>query len=193
LTSGRVDPAHPTNRYFQDSTDGRRISRAAPPAAPEPQAVADGPPPPAPDAPAGPKGKRRRVNGKKAQPRRPATPSGQLELPTVPDAAYKNQVDVAKRTEETIALRMKNQKERGELIARETVKGYFGELQQIETTELLTLGEKLSPEIAALFGIDDPAAVLDVGKFIQKELSTTIEHIETKMRKFLKSFQVDEP
>ncbi len=117
-----------------------------------------------------------------------------IQLPPVSEitGAHKNQLDVHKTLEQIRTLQLKNEKDRMELIERSLVKKFFRELYTIETTEFLTMGEKLSPEIASLFGVDDSNAVLDVGKFIQREVSKTLERIELAMDKFLKSFQIEE-
>ncbi len=182
MTGKRIDPDHPTNRHYREQGRNRRgTAAAAPPAAP---------PPPAGPKSAQPRGsKTKTTNGLTDHVRR------QLDLNEIDKkqdvTAYKNQVDVGRAIEQMKALKFKNDRERNLFVSRDLVRHFLGELYQTETTELLTLGEKISPEIAALFGLDDQQAVLDVGRVIQKEISKTLEHVELTIDKFLKSFQVE--
>lgn len=223
LTDGRIDPSHPTNRYFREAgskrrppappgrSSSRRPGRRRGPAPPvelpaqagagEPatsdQATAGAPAPPGPPGPAaGPKSAQGPRNGGKLSKETAEAILRQMDFSEIDQsdtgAGYKNKADLLKVIEYTRGLQIKNETARSQLISRDIVKRFFGELYTIETTELLTLGEKLAPEIAALFGLDDNGAILEVGKYIQKELSKTLEHIEDKLDTFLKSFQADE-
>lgn len=174
----KVDPDHPTNRYFRHAARNRLEREPAPVPAELP--------------PAGPKGKQRKRNGKKNQNGLTKSVLKQLDLPETGAGMFKNQVDVAKGVEQTRALQIKNEEMRNKLISRDLVKRYFSELYTIETTELLNLGERLSPELASIFGVDEPAIILDASKYIQRELSKTLEHIEITINKFLKMFPMEE-
>lgn len=185
LTRGRVDPEHPTNRHYREQTRNRSSSSGAgggTEAAGRPRA---GPKPPG----AG-RSKARSRNGLSE------FVSSQIGRDETGDpdtaASYQNRVNVAKGLEQMKALKLKNERERNELISRELVRRVFAELYTIETSEFLTMAEKLSPEIASLFGIDDSLQILEVGKLIQREISTTLEHIEVTVDNFLKSFQVED-
>lgn len=184
LTNGRIDPEHPTNKYFREQY--RPSSQI------DPEALASA------------QGARRKVGPKDAgeAPADPETHNGfadhvvkQLGLEeidkTQSGAKYKNQVDLAKVLEQIKSLQLKNDEARNKLISRDLVQQVLTELKTVETAEFLSLGEKLAPEIASLFGVDDQTAILDAGKLIQIEVSQSLEHIEMTIDKFLKSFQVE--
>jgi transcriptional regulator with XRE-family HTH domain len=204
LTKGRVDTGHPTNVYFLESIrnrppprslvtrednrraiarDQRKKAAAAGFQLPDVPAVG-----PLPDQPA----------AAETDPSNPSPdePRRQLDFSDLDlngaAGLYKNEVDVRKAMEQTRSIQLKNDEARGILIKRDLVRTFFSEWYNIETTEFLTLAEKLSPEIAALFGIDDRNAILEVQRYIQKEISKTLDHIEITKNNFLKSFQVGE-
>lgn len=181
LTQGKVDPDHPTNRHYREQSRNRGAAQSPAPAAP--------PPPAGPKSAQPPGSKSKKTNGLTEHAQAQLEQNEIVERQTT--IKFKNEADLQKTIEQHKALQLKNDAARNQLISRDLVKRVFGELYQIETTELLTLGEKISPEIAALFGLDDQQAVLDVGKVIQKEISKTLEHVELTIDKFLKSFQVE--
>ena len=184
LTNGRIDPEHPTNKYFREQyrpgTQGQQ------------------------EEPAAPGGPRRKVGPKDhgGAASEPEPTNGftdhvvkQLGLDEIDKstsgAKYKNQVDLAKVLEQIKGLQLKNDEARNKLISRDLVQQVLTELKTVETAEFLSMGEKLAPEIASLFGVDDQTAILDAGKLIQIEVSQSLEHIEMTIDKFLKSFQVE--
>ena len=177
MTGRRVDPAYPVNIYFRQQVEARR-DRAAP-AAGEP--LRD----------AGPK--KAGTPGTKGKQTNGLTDEvlSQLDLPGTADMGDRSRLDMAKTAEQIQGLQIKNEEARNKLVSRDLIRQFFGELYTIETMEFLTLAERLSPEIASKFGIDDQTIIVEVGKYIQREVSKSLEHIEMTTEKFLKGFQVE--
>lgn len=172
----KIDPEHPTNRHFREQSRNRqRRAETAAPLQVGPKSAQDAP------------GAPKKRNGLAKHVRR------QMELDEIDGSkvtgADRNQLDAEKAHEQIQALRIKNEKERGELIPRDLVKQVLNEVVAVETSELLVLGEKLAPEIASIFGVDDPPLVMEASKRVNLEVSKSLEHIERLIDKFLTSFQ----
>lgn len=182
LTRRRIDPDHPTNRHYKQQSRNRRRQPAPISGAPASPIGTELPP--------GDPAVAKTLNTP------PRLSSSQTEMknldPEADATVYRNQIDVAKALEQMKGLQIKNEKERNELISRNLVKQFFSELYSVETTEFMTMAERMGPEIASLFGIDDPADVIEVGKHIQGEITKSLGHVEQVMEKFLKGFQVEQ-
>ena len=103
----------------------------------------------------------------------------------------KNALDVQKTLEQVKHLQVKTSKERGELISRDIVKLAFAKLFKVDTGELRTLGAKLAPDIASIFGISDDAKILEAKEYIEEEVFVVLKHIKRIYADALKTIDVD--
>jgi len=104
----------------------------------------------------------------------------------------KQDADIAKIREQIMSLQLKNESLRNELVPRDTVKRVFNELYSVESTEMLSIGDRLSPEIAAMGGIDKPEIVIAIGQLIRNEVARSLDHIDTIFDRFLSGIALDE-
>jgi len=185
-TTRGIDAGHPTNRYHFENAGSRG-----------PESERDRTPPAVtPSQPVGPKPKQQARKKSKPSASETESEATQLDLDdlnvTLNTLSDKTQIDAKKKLEEIQQIQIKNQEARGKLIDRDFVRRWFSDWFNIETTELLTLAEKLAPEIAALLGVDDKSAITDVGTYIQKEISRVLDHIENLKNKNLKAIPIEE-
>ena len=96
-----------------------------------------------------------------------------------------------KVVEQIRKLQVETQKVRQELVARLLVQKVFAKLYMIDVNEWRTLGANLSPEIAAIAGIDDNEVIIKIGEVIEKEVFVILQHIKRIMDDFLKSIEGD--
>jgi hypothetical protein len=93
--------------------------------------------------------------------------------------------DIRKTKESALKVEVERNKARGVLIKRDLVQRVFAKLYTIDSNELKPLGDKLAPEIAAIFESDDPKLILKVNKKIEKEIFRSLGHIKRLMNDFL--------
>jgi hypothetical protein len=75
---------------------------------------------------------------------------------------------------------------RQELISRELVSIIFSRMHSIDTTELLQLPAKISPEITAIIGVDDPAIQIKIEKLIENELYKVLDRCKKTLTREMK-------
>ena len=93
--------------------------------------------------------------------------------------------DIRKTKESALKVEVERNKARGVLIKRDLVQRVFAKLYTIDSNELKPLGDKLAPEIAAIFESDDPKLILKVNRKIEKEIFRSLGHIKRLMNDFL--------
>lgn len=96
--------------------------------------------------------------------------------------------DVGKvqKMEAALKTRVGRMKERGELIDRRAIQTVFGKLYAVDANELRTLGSKLAPKLASVFGDDDPDKLLAAERLIDDETLRTLAHIKKILNSFLR-------
>jgi hypothetical protein len=99
----------------------------------------------------------------------------------------KQDADIAKIREQITALQLKNEQLRDELVPRDTVKRVFSEIYSVESTELMSLGDRISPEIAAMAAVEKPETVIAIGQLIKSEVSRSLTHVDGLIDRFLAS------
>jgi len=104
----------------------------------------------------------------------------------------KVEADIAKVHEQVEALQLKNERERAELLPRDQVRRVLSKFYSVESTEFLSLGDRISPEIAAAASIDKPEVVIAVGQMIRREVERTLQHIERVIADYLSAIPVEE-
>lgn len=106
-----------------------------------------------------------------------------LDLSRLPAAA----VQKIARLESALKTRVERMAKRQALIDRALVAQVFAKLYQIDTNELLTLGAKVTPIIAAEFGIEEPESMLRIEKAVDQEQRKILTHVKRLLDDFLKS------
>jgi hypothetical protein len=91
----------------------------------------------------------------------------------------KNLLDRFKAVEDIRMKKQKRLKVRGELVERETVTRTLSKLFSIHVNQLRTLGDTLSPDIAAVFGSSDPELIVGVSNIVNEEVFKILEHIKS--------------
>jgi hypothetical protein len=89
------------------------------------------------------------------------------------------------KIERIFKLRAETQARRGELIERALVKRVWAKLYAVDTAELHPLGEKISADLAALFGSDDNEAKLKAKQLVDRHVFNALQHIKRLMDDFL--------
>lgn len=82
---------------------------------------------------------------------------------------------------------IKNLEMRRKLISRELVETVFNKLYLVDQNELKPIGQKIAPDIAAIFGSSDRDKILKAGDLIESEIYKSLKHIKRILDDFLKS------
>jgi len=91
------------------------------------------------------------------------------------------------KREKILTSRQNRAKARQELIDREVVKAYVGQIAAVHSSILIPLGSRLANELAIEFGSTDPSAEVKVEKIIQDECYRVITTIKKRNQEFLKN------
>lgn len=83
---------------------------------------------------------------------------------------------ILKEREAIREKQLKNREMRGELVDRKNVSFVFNKLWSIDSSQLTTLGSKLSPEIASICSVDDPIIITKIRTKIDDEIYKTLGH-----------------
>lgn len=111
--------------------------------------------------------------------------SGQLTYAQIKDMS-KLDMDKIKIYEEIKQKRIKTAKDKNELISRKLVRIVLGKYYQIDTNEILTLKNKVVPDIASIMGCTEPEKMLEAEKRIDEELWKILKHIKKVRDDFIK-------
>ena len=98
----------------------------------------------------------------------------------------KQEIERQKKLEETVGLKIKNSKARGELVERTTVQEFIDSMHVIDNGQWRTLGLRVSSDVAALLGIDDDDKIRDMAEVIDKAAFKTLKQVKREQNKFLK-------
>jgi hypothetical protein len=106
----------------------------------------------------------------------------------------KQRADIAKIKQQIIALELKNQQARNELVSFDLIHRIFSMWFSVESTELLPLGDRIASEVLAISRItpDDRAATIAIGQLLHNEVTRAIEHIDRLIKDFIKSIPVSD-
>ena len=125
----------------------------------------------------------------------PEEPQPLPDLQTATDEQMRtlsrNDIDRYILLEKLTAQQLKNRQDRQLLIERSTVRQAFGKLYQVDNTQLKTLPTRLSPEIASITKVDDPAVILKIEEIIEKEVFRTLTHIKTITNGLFKEIELE--
>ena len=98
---------------------------------------------------------------------------------------------VLKEREAIREKQLKNREMRGELVDRKNVSFVFNKLWSIDSSQLTTLGSKLSPEIASICKVDDSKIIAKIRETIDKEIYKTLGHCKRLLTECLGKIGAD--
>lgn len=98
---------------------------------------------------------------------------------------------ILKEREAIREKQLKNRETRGELVKRENVTFVFNKLWSIDSSQLTTLGSKLSPEIASICKVDDSKIIAKIREKIDKEVYKTLGHCKRLLTECLGKIGAD--
>lgn len=98
---------------------------------------------------------------------------------------------VLKEREAIREKQLKNREMRGELVDRKNVSFVFNKLWSIDSSQLTTLGSKLSPEIASICSVDDPIIITKIRTKIDDEIYKTLGHCQRLLMECLGKIGAD--
>lgn len=112
--------------------------------------------------------------------------------PDSPSAAIRKLYwDIEKQKESALKSKQERERSRGILIKRDMVRRVFAKIYTIDSNELKPLGDKLAPEIAAIFESDDAKLILKTKQKLEKEIFRSLKHIKRLINDFLKSLEAE--
>jgi hypothetical protein len=175
---GKINTRDPiTRKYMHRDTNPRKVAIRAKPAPAKAAASPKIHPAPEPDIPPRPAG--------------PITPHADKgdRADTAPDW---DDLDAQKTREQIEKLRLENQSTRLELIPRDGVKHFVGQIASAHSSILLPLGGRLAKQIASELGVSDPAAIIRVEETIQAECYQVVGMIKRKIADYLANIKTDD-
>lgn len=115
------------------------------------------------------------------------------ELPKDSDLMnyQRSDLECLKIIEHIKGQRLKHDIARGELISRKLIKSVFSKFYEIDMNEFLTIKDKLLPDIAAIFGVNDTTVAMKAGERMDEELWKVLKHIQQVKDRFLKSINAE--
>lgn len=87
---------------------------------------------------------------------------------------------------------LKNEKFRGELVNRKAVSQIFNKLWSVDSSQLIPLATKISPEICSICGVEDPEVIAKVREKIDKEVWNVLGHCKRIMSDYLSKIEAGE-
>jgi hypothetical protein len=98
----------------------------------------------------------------------------------------KQDVDKMKVIEQTLKTRLDREHAQGLLVKRQDVKQVFAKIYSVDTNELKSLEDRLTPAICGVFGEpDDSDAALQVRKMLNEEVTKSLKHIKRIINNYL--------
>ena len=128
---------------------------------------------------------KRNKSNRKPDNNNPNSPNLEISSDNPDEQMQKLYWDIRKTKESALKVEVERNKARGVLIKRDLVQRVFAKLYTIDSNELKPLGDKLAPELAAIFESDDPKLILKVNKKIEKEIFRSLGHVKRLMNDFL--------
>jgi hypothetical protein len=99
-------------------------------------------------------------------------------------------LDRLKAIEEIRTKKQKRLKERNDLVRRDAVRRVFSKLFMIHVNQLRTLDRNIVPDIAAIYGDDNPTLNAEVSAVINGEVFKVLDQIKIEFNKWLEDFEV---
>lgn len=108
-----------------------------------------------------------------------------------PNSLSRSDVERLKVVEQTNALIIKNEKDRNQLIARQTVQRVISKHFTIEFNQLRSMPANITPELAALCKVDDTLTLLHMEKLLDEEIFSVLKSIKKLLHEFLEGIGTD--
>lgn len=89
-------------------------------------------------------------------------------------------------------LELNNQIKRERLIDRNLIRAVLSKKYEIDMASYLTIKDKLMPDLAAIFEVNDPEKVLEAGERMDDELWKILNHTKALFDKFLIGIKSEE-
>lgn len=99
----------------------------------------------------------------------------------------KHKLDTVKVYHEVLKLKVTIEEKRRKLVSIDGVFMTWAEFYAVHTAELGPLGEKISADLAAHFGVDDPELILGGKKKIDEPIYAALANIQRLMNDFLEA------
>ena len=96
-----------------------------------------------------------------------------------------NAAERRKKIADADMAEIKAAERRGELVPRAEVDAAFNQCWTIDSSELLTIAQQLSPELGAIFGVDDSGKVTAAQERLDLEIRSALDHSKAHMLKWL--------
>lgn len=98
----------------------------------------------------------------------------------------KQDVDKMKVIEQTLKTRLDREHAQGLLVKRQDVKQVFAKIYSVDTNELKSLEDRLTPAICGVFGEpDDSDSALQIRKMLNEEVTKSLKHIKRIINDYL--------
>lgn len=112
-------------------------------------------------------------------------------LPVGREAHVKDKKQLEKEVliQRRISMEVKTAQMRKTLVARDLVEQFFAEMVAILTSQLLTLPQKLSSEVAAALGSSTPEDRLKAEQTLQEEIFPVMDHLKRNLSEFLEEIE----
>ncbi len=141
------------------------------------------------------KSKPKKTKSAKSKPKNDESESAEIDLDNIPEnlnGLMKSELERVKVAEQILDLRQKRQIARDDLISRKLIRSVFSKFYEIDMNEFLTLKDKLMPDIAAIFEVNDPKLQMKAGERMDEELWKILKHIQRVKNDFLKNVKSEE-
>ena len=91
-----------------------------------------------------------------------------------------------KLIEQTFKTRLDREHAQGLLVKRQDVKQVFAKIYSVDTNELKSLEDRLTPAICGVFGEpDDSDSALQIRKMLNEEVTKSLKHIKRIINDYL--------
>jgi len=116
----------------------------------------------------------------------------EISLDGIEDINDFSQLRNLKEREAIREKQLKNEKFRGELVNRKAVSQIFNKLWSVDSSQLIPLATKISPEICSICGVEDPEVIAKVREKIDKEVWNVLGHCKRIMSDYLSKIEAGE-
>ncbi len=112
--------------------------------------------------------------------------------PVSVSSTVKADIEKIKLIKQCRDLDLAHEIKRNNLIPRNLIRGILSKKYEIDMASYLTIKDKLMPDIAAIFEINDPELVMKAGERMDEELWKILKHTKALFDKFLISIKSEE-
>jgi len=99
---------------------------------------------------------------------------------------------VLKKVEEIKKLQLDREQKRKTLVPRKLTEYVFHKIYEINANEFRAFSNRIVPEIASCYGVDDDEKLLAMNRLFQKEIDKTLNHIMRIINDFMESISAEQ-